>query len=912
MRRFGPINGAGVVVIEKESQGQIVPSDFGTTLYVGATERGEIGEVIDCPNQNAYLRKCGGFLTGSEVPDNAFDFYDNNEGRGRLFVIRATDGLEVKGVDLILSRHNGTGEYLNRATQANQKRSLLQIDANNGGRWAGAERVLGVDFTIATDLTETTLDTSQTMLIDEFKGATIQLLGVTSRTYKVISNDVAGVLTVESDSTMAADLAAENPTFNTAVIYLDTEIRETTTRAAVAGDRKALTLIWKDGEEDQNTLFGLDVLIDGVIIRSYPNLSMDPVNKWFIETVVNEDLDNDFIVVTSNFAGTFTTETRPANWSSNYQAFAGQTLTMEIAHVRSVTPVVGTNDVGFVTDFIYPSKTVRQRITLTFTGAAAFTVASVAANGAEFLNLPAGVVDSPYAVELAADDKAALDFFPTFTVRTGVDAWAAGDVIVIDVEPLPIELNSGTGVLDGVVLLDGSDPNSLRAGIDSNTVSTITLKNVPSPLPTVAADITAAPVSSGVITFATAGGTIDLITDTLGAITLTYGVEANIAALVATLNADAIVQGLPAVMFSGAGDLLTFELVSAYAPSSANKGEDQYFEIVTIPAELNITAGTFTGVTGDTFRVESERGLRDGYDGDTPSDANISDAAFITTTSPINNLRGRNVGLVKLATPGVTSTSVQQAGLNYAAFRNYQYRVEIPASIVTEESAVNYINNTIGRNDYGVTIFPSFANVRNKQGNGTVLQSMTGGIHGREARVASDFLGYHKAAAGIDINLPNVVSLPTGEKTLNEEILNKQGISVVKKRQGSFIIWGDRTIALDPNWKFKHAREYISHIENVLLENFDFIIFALNDAQTRRRLFPIFRTFFLPEFQKRAVVGPKFEDAVGIKIDEENNTPADIEAGDLNAALRLRVVGVVERFKITVSRDTGVEATASA
>ena len=109
---------------------------------------------------------------------------------------------------------------------------------------------------------------------------------------------------------------------------------------------------------------------------------------------------------------------------------------------------------------------------------------------------------------------------------------------------------------------------------------------------------------------------------------------------------------------------------------------------------------------------------------------------------------------MKLATPGVTSTLVQKAGLSYAEARNYQYRVEIPANIVDESGAEAYINETIGRNDFGKTSFPSYAFVDDPLSEGLKLVTLTGVIHGREALVAKNYDGYHKVAAGIDVTLP--------------------------------------------------------------------------------------------------------------------------------------------------------------
>ena len=45
-----------------------------------------------------------------------------------------------------------------------------------------------------------------------------------------------------------------------------------------------------------------------------------------------------------------------------------------------------------------------------------------------------------------------------------------------------------------------------------------------------------------------------------------------------------------------------------------------------------------------------------------------------------------------------------------------------------------------------------------------------------------------------------------------------------------------------------------------------------------------------------------FEEAVGIKIDEENNTNLTRANGDLNAEISLRLADTVERFIITIGK----------
>ena len=311
---------------------------------------------------------------------------------------------------------------------------------------------------------------------------------------------------------------------------------------------------------------------------------------------------------------------------------------------------------------------------------------------------------------------------------------------------------------------------------------------------------------------------------------------------------------------------------------------------------------TSVSAVADKFLVEAPTSLEKGYDGTESLTDSTYIAALDTSSSQFNSLFGKNKGLVKLAIPGVTATAVQKAGLAYAEARNYQYRVEIPANILDESGAEAYINETIGRNDFGKTSFPSYAYVTDPSGFGLKLVTLTGAIHGREALVAKNYDGYHKVAAGIDVTLPNVVKLPTEDKTLDEEILNPAGVNVIKQVKGNFIIWGARSISIDPSFRFIQKREQLSHYENIFRESFDYIIFAINNAAARTKLETSFVDYFKKEFAKGALNGASFSDAVSIKIDDENNTLSTQADGDLNAEIVLRLAETVERFIITIGQ----------
>lgn len=346
-------------------------------------------------------------------------------------------------------------------------------------------------------------------------------------------------------------------------------------------------------------------------------------------------------------------------------------------------------------------------------------------------------------------------------------------------------------------------------------------------------------------------------------------------------------------------------------PDKVNNPLDNFRIASNTHSTITVAAGDLTtiGAIGEYFMLEAAQPLAGGRDGN----ADVGDTEYIqqawdTDLSPFNQIFGQNLGLVKFATPGVTATAVAKAGAAYAVAKNHQYRHEIPSNIVTENGALNHINNTIGRTEYSRVNFPSYGYVPDPDPEASragklKLITLTGMTHGREARIAADFNGYHKAEAGTTATLPRLLKLPTGDKILNEEVLNPAGIGIIKKKTGNFILWGDRTLHLDTNWRFAHQRELMSYYEHVLQESFDFIIFSINDPQSDKDALTALKGFFLPEWVKRALRGDTFEEAAIIKVDSEINTDAVRAAGDKKAEVSLKLADTTERFEITIGKQ---------
>jgi hypothetical protein len=361
------------------------------------------------------------------------------------------------------------------------------------------------------------------------------------------------------------------------------------------------------------------------------------------------------------------------------------------------------------------------------------------------------------------------------------------------------------------------------------------------------------------------------------------------------------------------------ELVDGFLfPDKVGNKRDRFRIVANTHRILTVADGsdmTTVAAPADQFLVQAPIRLESGRDGI----ADLTDAIFIqkawdVDNSPFNRIVGKNFGLVKYATPSNTAVAVQKAGKQYAEAKNHQYRYEIPDNVVTESAADAFVNETLGRSDYAVVVFPSFVDVADPLGGGEGKLkriTATGMVHGREARIANDFLGYHKAGSDIFATLPAVLDIPTKDTVLNEELLNPRGINVIKKNRGNFIIWGDRTLWLDPLWKFKHQREQMSYYEHVLQESFDFIIFQLNNEAGRNTVKTSMISFFLPEYTKGALDQDfPFSESASIKIDKENNPPSVKAAGDMVVEVLLRLVDTVERLKILIGKQGIFESVA--
>ncbi len=776
-RRYGPLLGPGVAMIEADANKAVQAAPIGETGFVGILEKGPINELISCSSLRDFTRKCGGRIAESQVPDAAQDFWLHGNGAGELHLIRVTDGNQVKAFATVYNRAS-------LGSPATAKSPAFTITAKNGGRWGGRTLLTaGLLNSLADVTTENTVQIHATYAFptavpkDYFKGAYLKLDQLTTKSYLITGNTAgtAPLITVTADSTILTDLGGSLTDPGYAI-----ELTRDTT--------KELTYEIGDGEADATTLWSLKVFADGDPVLYYPNLSMDPNSAYYFVRIINDDPANYEIEVTDLNAGDTRPSHRPANFYGLNSSVSATVLTVN--PIKATSEGTGTYSVALdpLTDAMkYPC-------TIECTVLAGAATMNVDVTFAGFRKMRIGA-----AVSLTAkfDDS---PFVPAFTL-TPTSA-TENDVITIEYFPFAPDALIGGWVYPNYV----NYPNE-RFRIKDNTNNTITINS---------------------------------------------------------------------------GDLTTHT------------------------------------TTGDTFMVVAPTPLYNGYDGVAAVAAAHYTIHFDTDLSEFNDLAGQNKGEVRLATPGIYKdtnlsdndrATVQKALMAYAEAKNYQAFVEIDPDVVSDSGLITEVNSTLGRNTFAYTYAPTYGWVSDPDKRGQdKFVTLAGAILGRAAGVARDYGGYHKVPAGIEVDLPRVKKLDA--VGLNEELLTPQGINVIKKVKGRFILWGARSIAVDSAYRFYHHRAMMSHYEHILQENFDWAIFQINDPTLQAQIITALREYFVPEWRKRALRGTTFEEACVIKCDNENNTDATRAAGDLYADINLQLADTVERFIITMSKDGVFEQTA--
>ncbi|MEV5987445.1 phage tail sheath subtilisin-like domain-containing protein [Streptomyces sp. NPDC052051] len=140
--------------------------------------------------------------------------------------------------------------------------------------------------------------------------------------------------------------------------------------------------------------------------------------------------------------------------------------------------------------------------------------------------------------------------------------------------------------------------------------------------------------------------------------------------------------------------------------------------------------------------------------------------------------------------------------------------------------------------------------------------------------------GVHKAPA--NEVLRGAVGLQTQITKGEHDLLNPVGLNCIRAFPGRGIrVWGARTLADDPSWRYLNVRRLFNYLEESILAGTQWVVFEPNDDALWARIRRTISAFLVNEWRKGALFGLTPDEAFYVKCDRETNPPESIEAGQV-------------------------------
>jgi hypothetical protein len=138
--------------------------------------------------------------------------------------------------------------------------------------------------------------------------------------------------------------------------------------------------------------------------------------------------------------------------------------------------------------------------------------------------------------------------------------------------------------------------------------------------------------------------------------------------------------------------------------------------------------------------------------------------------------------------------------------------------------------------------------------------------------------GVHKAPANEQVL--GVAALVTEISDREQGPLNTKGVNIIRHRPGGGIrVWGGRTVASDPTWRYVNVRRLFLFVERSVRDAVNWAVFLPNNDVTRRDLATTIRSFLYSLWAQGMLDGATHTEAYTVKCDRENNPDVDIRSG---------------------------------
>lgn len=208
---------------------------------------------------------------------------------------------------------------------------------------------------------------------------------------------------------------------------------------------------------------------------------------------------------------------------------------------------------------------------------------------------------------------------------------------------------------------------------------------------------------------------------------------------------------------------------------------------------------------------------------------------------------------------------------------------------------------------YGAFYFP-WIQVANPLGDPGALVPVppSGHIAGIYAR-SDAARGVHKAPANEVIAGAQGLQYPVSK--IAQGPMNKAGVNCIRNFDGTYKVYGARTLASDPQgdpeWVYVNVRRYINYLRESIDEGTQWVVFEPNAPELWSKIRRNIGAFLTTQWAAGALFGATPEQAFYVRCDESTNPPAVRDLGQVITEIGVAVVKPAEFVIFRISQWSG-------
>jgi hypothetical protein len=222
----------------------------------------------------------------------------------------------------------------------------------------------------------------------------------------------------------------------------------------------------------------------------------------------------------------------------------------------------------------------------------------------------------------------------------------------------------------------------------------------------------------------------------------------------------------------------------------------------------------------------------------------------------------------------------------------------------------------LGNNDYAALYFPwievfdpikAEKDKADPNSKGLIFVPPSGHMAGIYARVDQE-RGVHKAPANEVVR--GALGLEYYASKNEQDLLNPEGINVIRNLNGNIRVWGARTLGGDDNGEFKYinVRRLMNFLRESIDEGTQFVVFEPNNPALWQKIIRTVRAFLTNVWRDGALFGNTPEEAFYVKCDETTNPPEVRELGQVITEIGVAIVKPAEFVIFRISQIAGPAA----